>query len=169
MTFGSLGKLHVKRSSRLAYSIHSCANEGAETCLGGLGNEGHWKDDLRGAIVYASWQFMQRDAKVTSYLWDNVDQVEGHQLQLTNNADKSRTFAGIYMHQNKLYIIEGTVPAGYPEPAFFQLSRGWLDENGIGLRYQSIYSYGFPAPPRINRAGQGQGQGRIDAPGASPK
>ena len=137
---------------------------GAETCLGGLGNEGHWKDDLRGAIVYASWQFMQRDAKVTSYLWDNVDQVEGHQLQLTNNADKSRTFAGIYMHQNKLYIIEGTVPAGYPGPGFFQQSLGWLDENGIGLRYQSIYSNAYPAPPRVNRTGQGQGQGRIDAP-----
>jgi len=47
-------------------------------------------------------------------------------------------------------------------------SLGWLDENGIGLRYQSIYSNGFPAPPRVNRAVQ-PGQGRIDAPGASPR
>ena len=141
---------------------------GAETCIGGAGNEGHWRDDVRGAVVTASFQFIKRDAKVTSYEWNLVDQVEGHQLQLTNNADKSRTFAGIYMHENKLYIIEGTVPAGYPEPAFFQLSLGWLDENGVGLRYQSIYSNGFPAPPRVNR-GQGQGQGRIDAPGTSPR
>jgi hypothetical protein len=140
---------------------------GAETCIGAPGNEGHWRDDVRGAIVSASFQFLKRDAKLTSYEWNLVDQVEGHQMQLTNNADKSRTFAGIYMHENKLYIIEGTVPAGYPEPAFFQLSLGWLDENGIGLRYQSIYSNGFPAPPRVNRAGQGEGQGRIDAPGAS--
>src|SRR5260221_6984025 len=71
---------------------------GAEPCLGGPGDEGHWKADIRGAIVYASWKFMQRDAKVTSFVWNFVDLVDGHQLQLTNNADKFRTFAGIYMH-----------------------------------------------------------------------
>ena len=146
---------------------------GAEPCLGGPGNAGHWKDDIRGAIVAASSQFIRRDAKVTSYVWDNVDQVEGHQLQLTNNADKSRTFAGIYMHENKLYIVEATVPGGYPEPGLFQQSLGWLDENGDGLRYQSIYINeavrinGVPPPPRVNRTAQ-PGQGRIDAPGATP-
>ncbi|HYR82923.1 MAG TPA: hypothetical protein VE422_02475 [Terriglobia bacterium] len=142
---------------------------GAETCIGGgVTGAGYWKSDLRGALVYASWKFIQRDARVTLYVWNFTDLVEGHQLQLTNNSDKSRTFAGIYMHENKLYIIEGTVPAGYPEPGFFQQSLGWLDENGIGLRYQAVYSNGQPAPPRVNRAGQGQGQGRIDAPGANP-
>ena len=126
---------------------------GAEACTGGPGatGEGYWKDDVRGAIVYASSQFIQRDVKVTSFLYNFVDLVEGHQLQLTNNKDKSRTFAGIYMHENKLYIIEGTVPAGYPEPGLFQQSLGWLDENGIGLRYQSYYSNGFPTPPRVKR------------------
>jgi len=137
----------------LAEKARSCP-AGAEPCLGSPGDEGHWKADLRGAIVYASWRFMQRDVKLTSLVWNTVDLVEGHQLQLTNNADKSRTFAGIYMHENKLYIIEGTVPAGYPEPGLFQQSLGWLDENGIGLRYQSVYSNGFPAPPRVKRAGR---------------
>ena len=89
---------------------------GAEPCLGSPGDEGHWKADIRGATDYAAWKLMQRDAKLTLFVWNVVDMVEGHQLQLTNNADKSRTFAGIYMHENKLYIIEGTVPAGYPEP-----------------------------------------------------
>ena len=124
---------------------------GAEPCLGAPGDEGHWRADVRGAIVYATWQFMQRDAKLTSLVWNTVDRVEGHQLQLTNNADKSRTFAGIYMHENKLYIIEGTVPAGYPEPGLFQQSLGWLDENGRGVRYESYYSNGFPTPPRVKR------------------
>ena len=149
----------------LAEKAKTCP-PGAEPCRGGANNLGHWRDDIRGAIVYASFQFMQRDAKLTSYLADNVDQIEGHRLQLTNNADKSRTFAGIYMHENKLYIVEATTPAGYPEPGLFQQSIGWLDENGIGLRYQSIYSNGWPAPPRVNRADQ-PGQGRIDAPGAT--
>jgi len=141
---------------------------GAEPCLGGPGDEGHWKSDIRGAIDFASWQLMKRDAKLTLFVWGVVDQVEGHQLQLTN-ADKSRTFAGIYMHQNKLYIIEGTVPPGYPEPGLFQQSLGWLDENGVGLRYQSTYNNNYPPPPRVNRAGRGpgQGQGRIDASGAN--
>ena len=139
---------------------------GAEPCLGAPGDVGHWKADIRGAIDYASWQMMKRDVKVTSFAWNTVDLVEGHQLQLTSNVDKSRTFAGIYMHENKLYIIEGTVPPGYPEPGLFQQSLGWLDENGVGLRYQSYYSNGFPVPPRVKR-GVNLGQGRIDAPGAA--
>src|SRR5262249_8864369 len=89
----------------------SCA-AGDVVCTGlatGTG-EGWWKVDLRAALVHASWQFMQRDAKVTQYQWNFNDLVEGHQVVLTN-ADKSRTFAGMYMHENKLYIIESTVPA----------------------------------------------------------
>ena len=105
---------------------------------------------------------MQRDVKVTSLVWNHMDLVEGHQLQMTNNADKSRTFAGVYMHENKLYIIEGTVPAGYPAPALFQDSLGWLDENGIGLRYQAYYSNNYPAPPARGprRSGADAGQDR---------
>lgn len=140
---------------------------GAEPCLGSPGDEGHWKADLRGAMVWGVWQLMKRDAKVTSYVWNFVDLVEGHQILLTN-ADKSRTFAGVYMHQNKLYIIEGTVPAGYPEPGLFQQSLGWLDENGVGLRYREYYSNNYPPPPRVVRTGATPlGQGRIDAPGAA--
>ena len=126
--------------------------------------EGWWKVDLRAALVHASWQFMQRDAKVTQYQWNFNDLVEGHQLVLTN-ADKSRTFAAMYMHENKLYIIESTVPAGYPEPGWFSQSLGWLDERGIGLRYQEIYVNGYPAPARVNRGPQPGN--RIDAPGAT--
>ena len=84
---------------------------GAETCLGTPVNEGHWRNDVRGAIVYASWQFMQRDAKVTHYVWNFVDLVEGHQLQLTNNADKSRTFAGD-LHARKQALHHGGNRAG---------------------------------------------------------
>jgi hypothetical protein len=102
---------------------------------------------VAGALIYATWQFMERDAKVTHLVWNNVDFVEGHQLQITN-ADRSRTLAAIYMHENKLYIMEGTVPEGYPEPAIFQQSMGWLDENGKGFRYGSLYHNGFPLPPR---------------------
>lgn len=137
---------------------------GAEPCLGGPGDEGHWRADIRGALDWATWQLMKGDIKVTSFVWAAVDMVEGRQMQLTN-PDKSRTFVGIFMHQNKLYISEGTVPRGYPEPALFQQSLGWLDENGIGLRYTAYYNNSYPPPSRVDRSRR-PGQGRIDAPGA---
>lgn len=122
---------------------------GAERCSGGgLTGEGYWRHDVRGAMLYATWTFLQRDAEATHLGYNSVDRVEGHQLHLTN-PDRSRTFVSIYMHENKLYVLEGTVPRGYPEPALFQQSLGWLDEDGAGLRYESTYSNGFPAPPRV--------------------
>ena len=135
---------------------------GDVVCRGVPGSgDGWWQVDLRAALVHASWQLMQRDAKVTQYQWNFLELVEGHQLVLTN-ADKSRTFAAMYMHENKLYIIESSVPPGYPEPGWFSQSLGFLDEKGIGLRYQEIYVNGYPAPPRANV----QPGSRIDAPGA---
>jgi hypothetical protein len=104
--------------------------------------------DVRGAPEYASWQFMKRGAEVTYFGWSFVDLVEGRQLQLTN-PDGSRTFVGIYMHENRLYILEATVPRGLPEPGLFQQSLGFIDQDGKGIRYESVYSNGFPAPGRI--------------------
>ena len=102
---------------------------------------------MRGAIVYASWKFFQRDAKVTDYAVYNADRVEGHRLQLTNS-DGSRTFAVIHMHENRLYIVEGTVPKGAPPPALFQQSLGFIDKEGKRIRYESTYANGYPPPPR---------------------
>lgn len=121
--------------------------EGAEPCSGvndtGIG---YWKNDVRGAVVYATWKLLERDAELTHLMWNFIEMVGGQQLQLTN-ADGSRTFAAIFMHDMKLLIMEGTVPAGYPEPGLFQQSLGWIDEEGEGIRYQTLYSNGFPAPP----------------------
>jgi hypothetical protein len=165
----SVTVVDYNHSQRILTARAKACPPGLERCTGGPGatGEGYWKHDVRGAAVYALFTFLQRDAKVTHLGYNFADLVEGQQLHLTNSADKSRTFVGIYMHENKLYVMEGTVPPGYPEPSLFHQSLGWLDENGIGLRYQSIYSNGWPAPPRVNRAGQGPGQGRIDAPGAN--
>jgi len=131
---------------------------------------GYWKQDERGAIVYATFKLLQRDAKLTSLAWEWQDMVEGHFIQLTNNADQSRTFAYIAMHENKLYIAEGTVPKGYPEPGLFQQSMGWVDKDGKGIRYQTIYSNAYhgmgvyPKPP-IAGAGRGRGAGAGTPPG----
>jgi hypothetical protein len=106
------------------------------------------RTDLRGAILFATWNFFQRDARVSHLTYSYADLVEGNQLQLINK-DGSRTFAAIYMHENRLYILEGTVPEGAPPPGLFQQSLQFLDQEGNRIRYQSIYSNGFPPPPHI--------------------
>ena len=107
----------------------------------------HSRADLRGALIFATWAFLQRDARVTHYGYSNADRVEGHELYLAN-PDRSRTFVAIYMHENRLYILEGTTPAGAPPPALFYQSMGFLDKDGRRIRYETPYSNGFPAPPR---------------------
>ena len=67
-------------------------------------------NEVRGALEYAVWNFLKRDAKVTYFGYANSDRIEGRRVQLTN-PDKSKTFASIYMHQNRVYITEATVLA----------------------------------------------------------
>jgi hypothetical protein len=119
---------------------------GAETCQGtqdgAQGNVlglGYWKMDVRGALAFASLEFMQRDAEITDYNLQFQQVVEGYLIQLTN-PDESRTFVYITMHENKLYIFEGTTPQGAPEPALFQGSVGFVDAEGNSIRYRNYYS-----------------------------
>ena len=104
--------------------------------------------ELRGAMEYAAWQFLKRDGKVTYFAYGNTDRIEGRRLQLTN-ADGSRTFAQILMHENHLYIFEATVPKSAPSPALFQQSVGFIDADGKRVRYNSIYSNAYPPPTRV--------------------
>ena len=101
-----------RRSARPAPSPARAAAGGLADVIG----PGYSTQDIRGAIVDATLRFLKRDAKITHYLWNWQDLVEGHEIQLTNNADQSRTMAFIAMRENKLYIVEGTVPKGWPEP-----------------------------------------------------
>jgi hypothetical protein len=147
------------------FADERCTGLGAGAAVG----FGYWKTDIRGALVWASWQFMQRDVKVTHYMWNFIDLVEGHQLQLTSNVDRSRTFVAIYMRDNRLYLLEGTVPAGDPEPGLFQQSLGFVDKDGNGVRYSDYYDNDYPPPPLAGRgrgAGAGAGAGAGGAPPA---
>jgi hypothetical protein len=107
----------------------------------------YWQIDVQASIAYAAWHFRQRDAEVTYDAWHYIDLIEGHQLQLTN-ADQSRTFAAIYLHESLLYILEATVPPRAPPPGLFQQSLSLLDEEGNRVRYESIYSNQFPPSSR---------------------
>ena len=131
---------------RLGIERYEGCPSGAEPCIGqpnGVIGPGYWRQDVRAAITHATFTLLQRDVTLTHLGWDWSDLVEGHMLQFTNNADESRTFAGIHMHDNRLYIQEGTVPKNYPPPGFFQQTMGFVDENGNRLRYRSIYSNAY--------------------------
>ena len=103
-------------------------------------------NELRGAIDFALFGFLQKDVKFTHYAYYTADAIEGRRLQLLH-PDQSRTFAAIHMHQNRLYIFDGTVPAGSPPPGLFQQSVTWIDKDRNRIRYRSLYSNNFPAPP----------------------
>ena len=126
VNYADAEKIHTAR-------VEECRKKGGE---GDACNNG-WRGDVQGSIVYASWKFFQRNAKVTHYAWYNSDQVEGHRLQLLN-PDESRTFAAVHRHGTRLYILEATVPKGMPPPGLFQQSLQFLDETGKPLRYQSV-------------------------------
>jgi hypothetical protein len=123
---------------------------GANTCQGIADwGVGYWKTDIRGALLYAVWKLVERDAKVTTVSWNGIALVQGVEMRLTNNADQSRTFASIYMHENRLLIVEATVPRGDAPPVAFNESLNWLDENGRPVRYQTTYVNmpDVPKPP----------------------
>jgi hypothetical protein len=103
--------------------------------------------DARSAIVLATWQLIERNPKVTHLVYTQADLVEGHEIHL-ENAQGNPVFAMIYMHEDRLYILEGTVPKDTPPPVLFQQSMRFLDRDGKSIRYSSTYTNGFPAPKR---------------------
>ena len=93
-----------------------------------------WFWDVRSSVAHVAWEFRKRGGEVTFDGWSDIERVEGHQLQITN-ADESRTFVGIYLHNLRLYVLEATVPPGSPPPGLFQQSLRFLDDEGVRVRY----------------------------------
>ncbi|MGH7555038.1 MAG: hypothetical protein ACREMQ_18715 [Longimicrobiales bacterium] len=120
----------------------------------------YWQIDIMASIQYAATKlYRQRPgAKVTYDAWHYIDLVEGHQLHVTN-ADQTITHASIYLHENRLYILDGTVPPNAAEPGLFTQSLGFLDAEGKGVRYSQIYSNRLPPVTMGGRGGRGRGQG----------
>jgi hypothetical protein len=137
---------------------------GAPLCKGtALSGPGLWKHDVREAQEYATFRLIQRDnVKVSDLTWSQHDMVEGDELQLTNTVDGSRTYAYVAMHEMKLYIAEATVPKGYPPATLFQTSMSWVDKDGKGIRYETMYNNEFhglrqyPVPGHTAGVGGGQ-------------
>ena len=134
----------------------------------------YWQIDIQASIQYAATKYRQREGvKVTYDAWHYIDLVEGHQLQITN-PDQSRTFVAIYLHENRLYILDATVPRGAAQPGLFQQSLSFLDEAGNRVRHDAIYSNRLPPRTLSGRGvgggrggggrGGGRGQGQVNPP-----
>jgi hypothetical protein len=155
--YGGIEKMGIER-------VKTCP-AGAPLCRGtDVSGPGLWKHDVREALEYATKQLIQRDnMKLSDLTWSQHDMVEGNEVQLTNTVDGSRTYAYVAMHEMKLFIVEATVPKGYPPATLFQTSFTWVDKDGNGIRYQTMYNNEFhgmrqyPVPPHAGAAGGGRG------------
>ena len=100
--------------------------------------EGAVVSDVRSSIQWEAWHYREaarmNGGLVTFDGYAQVDRIEGHQLQITN-ADESRTFVAIHLHDRRLYVLEATTPPGQPLPMLFQVSLQILDDNGERIRY----------------------------------
>ena len=101
--------------------------------------------DLLSALDHATRAFLTRDSKVTHFAWAVVDRVPGRQIHLTNG-DGTRTFVAIHMHENRLYILDATVPPRAPEPGLFQQSLQFLDKDGKPTTNPADFETGFLLP-----------------------
>ncbi len=137
---------------------------GLERCNGltSFPGPGYWKNDVRGAMIYAAFRMMQRDITLTHYMWSflGYEAIESNELQFINNADQSRTFANIYMHHNRLYIMEGTSPQNYPPPALFVQSIGLYEEDGTRANHERVYYNG----PQVDPDETNEFRGRLQLP-----
>ena len=136
-----------------AIDIHLARNESCRAA-GGDGDlcQDDGPEEMRGALIYAAWNIMNRDgADVNHFAHYNSDLVEGLNVRLTE-ADGSRTSAIVHMHEDRLYILEATVPQRAPAPGIFQISMRFLDEDYRRIRYSwqgtRLYINGYPPPPR---------------------
>ncbi len=86
-----------------------------------------------GAVAHAATALRQR-GEVTYDAYAEVGMIPGHSLQVTE-PDGRRLYAQIVRHEQRLYILEASVPAGATPPIQFQLSLQILDENGDRISY----------------------------------
>ena len=140
---------HAERAKSCEVGAQNlCAGNG--TVAQGVGG---WKYDVLGAADHATQEILQRGAKVTYFAWTNINRINGREIHLTN-ADQSRTYVDIHMHENRLYIFEATVPVRAAEPLLFEQSPEFLDAEGRSVRYSDNYLNLFPPPKREGQGAQ---------------
>lgn len=103
----------------------------------------YWRIDVNGSAAYAAARLREKAVKVSFDSFQLIDLIPGLQLHFTN-PDGTRTFAGIYLHEYRLYILEATAPPTAPPPGLFQQSLSVLNAEGTRIRYPSSAAYRHP-------------------------
>ena len=68
---------------------------------------------MRASVAYVARQIRERAESVEYDNYHYIGRVDGHQMH-TTNPDGTRTFAGLYLLESKLYVIDATVNPGAP-------------------------------------------------------
>jgi hypothetical protein len=137
-----------------AERIHSTLKH--EAYVGGVG---YWIIDIAASIAHAARMYREKPGvKVTYDAFHYINLITGHQMQVTN-PDASRSYVAIYLHENRLYILDATVAKGQPPPLIFQQSFAMLDAEGKTIRYPSLYYNRFPERQLGGRGRGGAGRG----------
>jgi hypothetical protein len=125
----------------------------------------YWQIDILGSIQYAASKLyrLQPNVKITFDNFHYINLITGQQLTAVHQ-DGSRSYVGIYLHENRLYILDATVTKTAPAPIIFQQSFEIADAEGKAIRYRTYYFDKLPEP-KAGRRGAGQG---TQDPGAPP-
>lgn len=98
------------------------------------GPHNFWLYTQMGAINYAARQFRLRGGEVIYDAWHGIDFIGGNKLSIINE-DNTRTYAGIYRHADRLFVLEANIPGDAPSSAGFLESLHILDDEGERVRY----------------------------------
>jgi hypothetical protein len=137
-------------SQRIHAGLNHITYRGGPPGSGGV----YWLVDIAGSVAYAATKYRQKPGVAVTYdAFHFIEFVMGHALQLTN-PDGSRSYVGIYLHDNRLYVLDATAPADAAPPIIFQQSFGFLDADGTPVQYRPFYVNRFPEP-RLTPPGGG--------------
>ena len=100
---------------------------------------------VQGSVAFAATALRQR-GEVTYDAYDRLNLIPGQLLQVTEPNGR-RIYAGIYVYDRRLYIMEASVPEGAPPPAIFRTSFAILDNEGTSIRYDQSAELVRGKPP----------------------
>jgi hypothetical protein len=130
------------------------------------GQGAYWQIDIMSSMPFVATQYRRRPGvKVTEDAFHYIDLVAGHQLHLAN-PDGGQTHVALYLHKNRLFVMDGTVPKGRPAPAVFTESLQFIDQAGQRVRYRMIQYNELPPQQGGNDRGRGAGPAQGQQPAA---
>jgi hypothetical protein len=112
------------------------AQEHTDAASGGM----YGKIDVYASVDYAATKLRNEAAKVTYDAYHYMNYVSGHELQY-NLPNGKRVYAGIYLHEYRLYIMKATAPPNGIPPLLYTQSFAVVRTDGSPIRYQAIYRH----------------------------